>query len=459
MAIPETKELIADPVLDLIGGTPLVELTRIDARPARLFVKVENRNLTGSFHDRAARAALRCAEEKGGLKPGSRLVDAAWGGAGPALASVAVRRGYAVTLVVPDDLDVHQIRHLEGLGASLVVARTDGSVAASRALARRFAEENSGTFFLDLFANPAAVHEHETVTGPELWRSTGGALDAVVCGVHSGATLAGLTRFFKTAAPHVEVWAAAPAGAPVIRRLQPDPGGPAGEWLPGGKIPPALPPLCDLTGVRGGLSVNESESAAAVRLLLKREGLLAGPESGLLLAAAIKYGRSRSKPVRVATFLVDDGRRALDRELSDRWMSERGHLPRPRHGDLRDLIARSPGAGTAVTISPESCLADAYRLFKRHEVSQLPVLDRSRLVGILDESDVLIPVAQDGRRFLDKVGDVMTRDLWTVSPGTPLADLLPIFASGRVPLVVDGEEFLGLITQIDVIHYLRRKIA
>jgi cystathionine beta-synthase len=178
-----------------------------------------------------------------------------------------------------------------------------------------------------------------------------------------------------------------------------------------------------------------------------------------LLAAALRYCREQTEPKRVVTFVCDSGNKYLSKMFDDRWMAEQGLLERPAFGDLRDLIARLHEEGAAVTVAPGDTLHTAYTRMKLYDVSQVPVLDGWRCVGLLDESDILVALTEGTLDFNLPVKQAMTGKLVTVQPDTPPERLLPLFDRGLVAIVVDGDRFLGLITRIDLLNHLRRKIS
>ncbi|MGH8602726.1 MAG: CBS domain-containing protein, partial [Gammaproteobacteria bacterium] len=204
-------------------------------------------------------------------------------------------------------------------------------------------------------------------------------------------------------------------------------------------------------------TIADAESFATARALLRQVGLLAGSSSGTLVAAALEYCRSRSRPERVVTFVCDSGNKYLSKMYNDYWMIDQGFIQREQHGDLRDLISRLYAERAVVTVSPGDTLHTAYGRFKLYDVSQLPVLEGERIVGIIDESDLLLAVYGHEERFRDRVGSVMSTRLETVAPTTPLAELLPVFERGMVPIVCEGDRFQGLITRIDLLNYLRQR--
>jgi len=190
---------------------------------------------------------------------------------------------------------------------------------------------------------------------------------------------------------------------------------------------------------------------------LTREGILAGSSTGTLLAAALRYCQEQTEPKRVLTFAADTGNRYLSKMFNDFWMRDQGFIDVESHGDLRDLIARPYISHDTVTIGPEEPLANAYKRMKLYDVSQLPVVTDGKLVGILDESDLLLAVADTPERFNDSVSDAMETDLTEIDVSAPVEELMPIFNRDFVAIVMDGEQFLGLITRVDLLNYLRRK--
>ncbi|WP_348757459.1 pyridoxal-phosphate dependent enzyme [Candidatus Methylocalor cossyra] len=448
-------------ILDLIGNTPLVEVTQLDTGPCRLYLKLESQNPGGSIKDRIARSMIEAAEREGRIGPGALLVEATAGNTGLALALIAARKGYRLLLVIPDKMSQEKIFHLQALGAEVVMTRSDvgrGHPAYYQDLAERLAQDHAGAFYVNQFANPANPQAHEHGTGPEIWSQMGGRLDAVVCGVGTGGTLTGLSRYFARVAPNVKMVLADPEGSVLANYVNTGRLGEAGTWRVEGIGEDFLPPLCDLSRVHEAYTIPDGESFEMARLLLSREGIFAGSSSGTLLAAALRYCRSRERPERVVTLVCDSGNKYLSKMYNDYWMADQGFLKRGQYGDLRDLITRPYAAQAVVTVSPTDTLLTAYGRFKLYDVSQLPVMEDDRIVGIVDESDLLRAVYGHEERFRDPVASVMSARLRTVEPGTPIADLFPIFEQGMVPIVVEQQKFLGLITRIDLLNHLRRRI-
>ena len=448
-------------VLSLIGNTPLVEVTRFDTGPCKLFLKLESQNPGGSIKDRIGLSMIEAAERDGKLKPGGTIVEATAGNTGLGLALVAARKGYRLVLVIPDKMSQEKVFHLKAFGAEVVMTRSDvgkGHPDYYQDRAEKIAKETPGALYVNQFGNPANPHAHETTTGPEIWAQMNHNLDAVVCGVGSGGTITGLTRFFRKAAPSVAMVLADPAGSILADYLKTGKIGEAGSWLVEGIGEDFIPPVSDLSGVKETFSITDAESFSVARELLAKEGIFAGSSTGTLLAAALKYCRSRTKPERVVTFVCDSGNKYLSKMFNDYWLADQGFRERARHGDLRDLIGRPVEERATVSVEPEDTLLTAYGRFKLHDVSQLPVLEGEGIVGLIDEYDVLMAVTRGSSTFRDPVRKHMSTRLETLAPSASLDEVLRILDHGHVPIVAEGRRFHGLITRIDLLNSLRRKL-
>jgi cystathionine beta-synthase len=449
-------------VLELIGNTPLVEARRMDAAPCRLFLKLEQQNPGGSIKDRIALSMIKAAEDAGQLRPGTLIVEATAGNTGLGLALVAAQRGYRLLIVVPDKMSQEKIFNLKAMGAEVVLTRSDvtkGHAEYYQDVAARIARDTPGAFYVNQFANEANVCAHEETTGPEIWRQMEERVDAVVCGVGTGGTLTGLSRFFASVSPKTEIVLADPAGSILADQVTTGQPGKLGSWLVEGIGEDFVPPICDLSRVSKAYSIPDAEAFSACRTLLAREGILAGSSTGTLLAAALRYCREQKREKRVVSLVCDSGNKYLSKMYNDYWMRDQGFLERERHGDLRDLIARRHEERAVATLSADETVLAAYHRMKLYDVSQLPVMKDGRIVGIVDEEDILLEVVDNPGHFAEPVTEAMERHLVTVPPDASIGQLVEIFKRGLVAIVVDGERFLGLITRIDLLNWLRRKKA
>ncbi|WP_280153404.1 cystathionine beta-synthase [Piscinibacter sp. XHJ-5] len=449
-------------VLDLIGNTPLVPVTRLDTGCCQLFLKLESQNPGGSIKDRIGLAMVDTAERDGRLKPGGTVVEATAGNTGLGLALVARAKGYRVVLVVPDKMSTEKVLHLKALGAEVHITRSDvgkGHPEYYQDLAARLARDIPGAFFADQFNNPANALAHETSTGPEIWQQMGHDVDAIVCGVGSGGTLAGLSRYFKKVQPALGIVLADPKGSVVAEYTRSGKVGEAGSWAVEGIGEDFIPSIADLSSVFAAYEIGDEESFGTARELLRTEGILGGSSTGTLLAAALRWCREQKTPKRVVSFVVDTGTRYLSKMYNDQWMLDQGLLARKRYGDLRDVISRRFEEGAVVSVGPGDTLLTAFARMRAADVSQLPVLDEGRLVGVLDESDLLLSVHADAARFRSTVSTAMTDAPETLSPQASLADLEAVLDKGLVAIVADGSGFHGLITRFDLLNHLRRTLT
>jgi cystathionine beta-synthase len=191
---------------------------------------------------------------------------------------------------------------------------------------------------------------------------------------------------------------------------------------------------------------------------LKRTGIFAGPSSGTLLGAALRYCREQTTAKRVVTFVCDTGSKYLSKMYNDYWMLDQGYLERPSTGTLRELIARRYEEGAVITVAPDDTLLTAFQRMRMADISQVPVVEQGHCVGVLDESDLLVAVHGDPSKFHSPVRDAMTSRLETISCEAGIESVYDILDRGLVALVTDGDTFLGLITRSDLLSHLRRKL-
>jgi cystathionine beta-synthase len=404
---------------------------------------------------------IEAAEQEGKLQPGGTVIEATAGNTGLGLALVAGAKGYRVVLVIPDKMSDEKISHVKALGAEVVMARSDvtrGHPEYYQDIAARLAEEIPGGFYVNQFGNPANPLAHERSTGPEIWEQMRHDVDAIVCGVGSGGTLTGLGRFFSRVKPRrgIEMILADPTGSILYEWVKTGKLVESGSWAVEGIGEDFVPDIADLSFVTDAFEIDDEESFATARELLRQEGILGGSSTGTLVAGALRYCRQQTKPKRVVSFVADTGNKYLSKMFNDFWMTEQGFIHRPPQGDLSDLISHRYEAGEVISVKPKDTLLTAFKRMQSADVSQVPVVDeKGRAIGILDESDVLVKVHRDSSHFNDTVQSAMTDRLETLPPTANINDLLAVFDRGRVAIVMDRDKFLGLITRSDLLSYLR----
>jgi cystathionine beta-synthase len=459
-----SQPVLSGPVgstLDLIGKTPIVEVKKIDTGPCRLFLKLESQNPGGSIKDRIAVSMIEAAEREGFLKPGGTIVEATAGNTGLALTLVGQAKGYKVLLVIPDKMSKEKIQHLRAMGADVRLTRSDvphGHPEYYTDMAERLAQQIPGGFYVNQFANDANSEAHVKTTGPEIWEQLGGQVDALVAGIGSGGTITGTARYLKSVGSTAQIILADPVGSTLAGIVNDGVPGPDGSYTVEGIGQNFVPDTADITLIDKAYSIPDAEAISTVRELLLKEGILAGSSSGTLIAAALRWCREQTEPKVAVTFVCDTGAKYLSKVYNDAWLADQGLGERELHGDLSDLITRKYTKGDVVVIGPDDTLDTAFKRMKGSDVSQLPVIDDGRLVGILDESDLVHVMNTDEitrkERFAKPVKSAMTRDLDTVQVSEPLDALIPLFDRDRVAIVLDGETFVGLITRTDLINHL-----
>ena len=276
----------------------------------------------------------------------------------------------------------------------------------------------------------------------------------------SGGTLTGLGRFFRRVSPKTQMILADPEGSILYDYVRTGKIGKAGSWAIEGIGEDFIPKNAEMDLVSKAYCIPDRESVETARLLLSREGVLAGSSTGTLLAAALRWCREQTEPKRVVTLAGDRGDKYLTKVYNDLWVIAQGLAERQAHGNVSDLIGKRYGEGGVVTVRPDDTLLTAYNRMRTSDVSQLPVVgDDGKLAGILDESDILSCVEGEEssrhQRFQQPVGAAMTTNVRTLPAQAPLSDLKPIFDRNEVAVVMDGDELLGVITRVDLINHLR----
>jgi cysteine synthase A len=293
--------------LELIGGTPLVEIANVEKElglEAKVLVKLEYFNPAGSVKDRIAKAMIEDAEEKGTLKPGATIIEPTSGNTGIGLAAIAAAKGYRIILTMPETMSVERRNILKAYGAELVLTEGAKGMSGAIAKANELAKEIEGSFIPGQFVNPANPAIHKATTGPEIWNDTDGAVDYFVAGVGTGGTLTGVGEYLKEQKPEVKIVAVEPASSPVLSTGK---GGPHKiQGIGAGFVPDVLN-----TKIYDEIITIENDDAFATsKLLTKKEGILTGISSGAALAAAIQLAkRPENKGKTIVALLPDSGDR------------------------------------------------------------------------------------------------------------------------------------------------------
>ncbi len=447
-------------VLDMVGETPMLEITHIDTGPCRLYLKLELMNPGGSIKDRIGISMIDRAEQRGDIKPGDTLVEATAGNTGLGLALVAAQKGYRLILVLPDKMSQEKIFNLRAMGAEVVLTRSDvgrGHPEYYQDLGKKIADEQ-GAYFINQFGNADNPLAHELTTGPEILQQMNGELDAIVLGVGSSGTVSGLGKYLSEHAPNVDLILADPVGSVLTDYINEGELGTGGSWLVEGIGEDFIPDIANFDKVTKAYAISDAESFAAARELLRAEGVLAGSSSGTLLSAALKYCREQTEAKTVVTFACDTGNKYLSKLYNDFWMEDQGFITREKHGDLRDLVGRPHGERATITVGPSDVLTTAHNRLRNAGFSQLPVMDEGKLVGVVTEDAIIQFVYGKPELMSGPVMDAMESAFIKLDKSDSVNNLVAMLRVQPYAAIMDGEEFIGLITRSDVLNFLRRQI-
>lgn len=454
------KEEIYHDVLEIIGNTPLVRLNRVSkGLKATLLAKLEFLNPGGSVKDRIGMAMIEEAERKGVLKPGGTIVEATSGNTGVGLAIAAAIKGYRAVFVMPDKMSEEKIRLLRAFGAQVVITPTAVEPDDPRSyysVSRKIYEETPNSFYANQYHNPTNPEAHYHTTGPEIWRQTGGKIDVLVAGMGTGGTISGTGKFLKEMNPAIKVVGVDPVGSVYY------------DYFKTGEMPRAhtykvegigedfLPTTMQFQYVDEVIRVADKESFLMARRLVREEGLLCGGSSGTAVCGALQYARDLPAGTTVVIILPDSGDRYLSKMFSDDWMRENRFFESSlTEGRVEDLL-RTKALGV-INAHPTDRQNEVIALMKKHDISQLPVVEDGHLVGVVSEADLLNHMLVGEHTPDETIAEIMDRDVEVVEPSVSLDAVSEIFARGKVAIVVEEDEVVGIITKIDLIDYLARR--
>jgi cystathionine beta-synthase len=459
--VADRRTEIKASILDAIGETPVIRLSRIAAglKP-QVVAKAEQFNPGGSIKDRVAVRLIEAAERDGRLRPGGTLVEPTSGNTGTGLAIAACLKGYRVIAVMPDKMSREKIDLLRAYGAEVVIAPTDvppDSPQSYYRVADRLTEEIPGAFQPNQYANPANPRTHYESTGPELWRQTGGAITHLVVGVGTGGTITGVARYLRERNPELVVVGADPVGSIYS-------GDEVHPYLVEGVGEDFWPATYDPGVVDRYVRVSDRDAFLTTRRLAAREGMLVGGSGGLAVHAALVVAEEVDDPAAmIAVILPDGGRAYLSKIFNDTWMASHGMLERQSDRTVGDVLRAKRAAREIpplVVVETRQRVRDAIALLHEHRVSQLPVVshtDPGAVVGSIGERGLLKHAADDPAIMGTPIVDVMEPPFPAVSAADPVREAVELLTGDRQALLVtqDGRP-AGIVTRADLLEALVR---
>ena len=462
MTIPARHTRPYESVLDTIGWTPLVRLTRI-TRGIRtpVYGKAEFFNPGGSVKDRIGLPIIERAERDGTLKPGGTIVEGTSGNTGVGLAIAAALKGYRCIFTMPDKMSQEKVRLLKAFGAEVIITPTavppdhpDNYVM----MAKRIAKETPNAILANQFYNDANPEAHYATTGPELWEQSEGRITHFVAAAGTGGTLTGAGRYLKEKNPKIQIIAGDPHGSILAEmwktkgRGKPEGAPYKVEGIGQDKIPGTL----DMSVVDDYQTVADRDAFAMARRLTREEGLFVGGSAGLITHVALDLARRLDDPKAfVVTFLCDTGERYLSKLYNDEWMRENQMLE-PEKGTLGTVLGTKSGdAPVVVSVAPGTTVRQALRLMSQHDVSQLPVMDGANCVGSVSDWS-LSAKSLDNSKLLDMtVSEVMDPPFPMVDATQHVESVAKLLSKSNPAVLVRRDGTVqGIVTRSDLLQFI-----
>ena len=463
MTTPPRDLHVYQSVLESIGWTPLIRLTRVTRGIATpVWVKAETRNPGGSIKDRIGVAIIERAEREGKLKPGGTIVEATSGNTGVALAIAAALKGYHCVFTMPDKMSQEKVRLLKAYGAEVIITPTavpPDHPDSYGMTAKRIAQELPNAILADQFYNQANPEAHAATTGPEIWEQTEGRVTHVVAGAGTGGTITGVGRYLKSKNPAIQMVCGDPVGS-ILAEYWRSGGTNKVEGVPyklEGMGQDKVPGTLDMGVIDEFQSVADRDAFAMARRMTREEGLFAGGSAGLLVHVALSVARRVNDPnACVVTFLCDTGERYLSKLYNDEWMRENQMLDQART-TLGQLLDGKHGAAPVgvISVAPQAPVRQALGLMALHDVSQLPVIENGNCVGSVSESGLSSGALEDVKSLERTVGDVMESPFPTVEAGQAVDSIVKVLSKANPAVLVREDGAIrGIVTRSDMLAFL-----
>ncbi|MCB9073870.1 MAG: pyridoxal-phosphate dependent enzyme [Bdellovibrionaceae bacterium] len=457
--------MIYDNILETIGNTPIVKLHKVVPKnsPHTFLAKLEYFNPGLSVKDRIALALIGGAEQRGDLKPGGTIIEATSGNTGMGLALVAAVKGYKAIFIMPDKVSEEKRAALRAYGAKVVITPTAVEPEDPRSylsVSKKLAEITPNSFLTNQYHNPDNARQHYATTGPEIWKQTNGKVDVFVAGAGTGGTVSGAGRFLKEKNPNLKVLCPDPVGSILYDlfyykevRTGPQP------YKVEGVGEDMLPDNVHMDIIDDFVQVEDKESFHLVRELVAKEGICVGPSSAMALAGAIKYSEQFKEPKTFVIMMADSGRAYLSKAFNDDWMKDNGFMPSPMRSNTVKKLIQTLNQPELIFAKVGQKVLEVVQLLKKHNISQVPVYSEGEIVGILDESDLIFPLATGKLKADEPIIHLVKGNIIWVEEDDNLESLSDHFQKGFIALVKDSSGTTRLITKIDLLDFISNNVT
>ena len=453
---------VYESILDCIGDTPLVRLRKVTAGlKCKVYAKVEFMNPAGSIKDRVAKQIIEDYEAEGRLKKGGTIIEGTSGNTGAGLALMAADRGYKSIFVMPDKQSEEKRAALRAWGSKVVITPTDVEPDDPRSyykVSERLVTENQNSCYANQYHNPSNPKAHYLNTGPEIWGQLDGKIDTLIAGIGTGGTIAGIGRFLKEKNAEIQVVGVDPVGSLYYDYFYSGVMTKPYTYVLEGIGEDFMPSTMDFAFVDDVIRVNDKECFVMTRRLVQEEEIFAGASCGAAVAGALKYLRKHDREgMTVVIILPDSAKNYLSKVFNDKWMEENGFFDEDTiSGTVSDILTNKPKQ-KLVSLQADTTASEAISLFKKHGISQAPVIENDKLKGILTEKK-LFDRAFRGDSTKEKVGDLADIDFCVVHPESELVVLKELFHRFKVALVYEGKNApIDIITRIDLIDFIAKQ--
>ncbi len=451
-------------IIDTIGNTPLVKLNKVNKGiRGTILVKVEYFNPGNSMKDRMALKMIEDAEKEGRLKPGGVIVEGTSGNTGMGLALVAIAKGYKCVFTLADKQSKEKIDILRAMGAEVIVCPTNVSANDPRSyysVAQKIARETPNSIYVNQYDNLSNAAAHYETTGPEIWEQTEGKITHFVAGVGTGGSMCGVSKYLKEKNPKVVSIGIDSYGS-VFKKYKETGIFDEKEIYPymvEGIGEDILPKNVDFDLIDTFIKVTDKDSAIMTRKLAREEGLFVGWSCGSAVFGALEYAREHLKEDdTMVIILPDHGTRYLNKIYNDSWMKDRGFVESRVYATAADIILHRNGRDRLLTIPCETSVGEAIKILNEEGISQLPVVDGEEFVGSLTDTKLLHKLIENPELKTEPVKNVMDEPMRFVAMNNTLDVLSSLIDQfHRALLVRDHDNRVHIITRHDILVAMTR---